>query len=115
MNILLLVLLLCLGATGILVILLAIFGFSRYLRNRETMARAEQGLAPSETKNSKPLLLWGILITGLGLVLTLGLYLVGISAANSYPLGLGPWMLGGLIPLFLGLSLLLLHYLTGKG
>jgi hypothetical protein len=56
----------------------------------------------------------GILVTGLGLALSLGLYLLGFSAADAYPLHLGPWMLGGFIPLFLGLGLILLHFLTQK-
>jgi hypothetical protein len=53
-------------------------------------------------------------ITSLGLALTIGLYLAGFASADEYPLHLGPWMLGGFVPLFLGLGLVLLHYLTEK-
>ena len=107
-------LILCLGAAGILTIILGFIALLRYLSYRETIARAERGLTPPEKKNSKPLLRWGILLTVLGLAFTLGLYLLGFSGAQEYPLRLGPWMLGGLIPLFLGLALLLLHFLTEK-
>jgi hypothetical protein len=39
---------------------------------------------------------------------------LGFDSGNNYPLHLGPWMLGGFVPLFLGLGLILLHYLTEK-
>jgi len=35
-------------------------------------------------------------------------------SAFAYPLHLGPWMLGGFVPLFLGLGLILSHFLTQK-
>ncbi len=57
---------------------------------------------------------WGTLIAGLGLVLSLVLYPIGFSGADDYPLHLGPWMLGGFVLLFLGLGLILLHFLTQK-
>jgi hypothetical protein len=81
---------------------------------KETIALAEKGLTRPESKSTRPLLRWGIITAALGLALTLGLYLVGFNSADNYPLHLGPWMLGGFIPLFLGLGLLLLHYLTEK-
>ena len=108
------VLILCLGAAGILTIILGFIALLRYLSYRETIALAEKGLSPPEKKNSKPLLRWGVIITALGLVFTLGLYLLGLLVEGNYPLHLGPWMLGGLIPLFFGLALVLLHYLTEK-
>nr|MDQ3007831.1 hypothetical protein [Chloroflexota bacterium] len=60
------------------------------------------------------LLRWGIVITAIGLAFTIGLYIIGFNAASNYPLHLGPWMLGGFVPLFLGLGLVLLHYLTER-
>jgi hypothetical protein len=72
------------------------------------------GRTQPETKSQKTLLRWGVVITVLGLALTLCLYPIGFLTGNSYPLHLGPWLLAGLIPLFLGLSLVLLHYLTEK-
>ena len=81
---------------------------------RETIALAEKGLIRPETKTSKGLLRWGIVVTALGLALSLGLYPIGFSRREYYPLHLGPWMLGGFVPLFLGLGLILLHFLTLK-
>jgi hypothetical protein len=107
-------LILCLGVAGILIIIFGFIALLRYLNYRETIDLAERGIAPPEKKNSKPLLRWGIIISALGLAFTLGLYPLGFSGADAYPLHLGPWMLGGFIPLFLGLGLVLIHYLTEK-
>jgi hypothetical protein len=104
----------CLGITGSLAIIFGFFAFLRYMNYRETIALAEKGLSRPETKDGKGLLRWGILITALGVALSLGLYPIGFSAGETYPLRLGPWMLGGFVPLFLGLSLILLYVLTRK-
>lgn len=104
----------CFGITGSLAIIFGFFAFLRYMNYRETIALAEKGLTRPEPKPSGRLLRWGIAITALGLAVSLGLYPLGFSAGYDYPLHLGPWMLGGLIPLFLGLSLILLHFLTEK-
>ena len=104
----------CISIVSILLVILGFFAFLRYMSYKETLALAEKGLTRPESKANKPLLRWGIVITGMGLALTLGLYLFGFDSADIYPLHLGPWMLGGFVPLFLGLSLLLLHFLTKK-
>lgn len=105
----------CFGVVGTLTVIFGFLAFLRYMNYRETIALAERGLTKPETKSStRGMLRWGIMITALGLALTIGLYLIGFTAAENYPLRLGPWMLGGLIPLFLGLGLVLLHYLTEK-
>ena len=104
----------CLGILGSLTIIFGFLAFLRYMKYKETIALAEKGLTAPETKSNKALLRWGVVITAIGLALTLGLYLVGFNSAENYPLHLGPWMLGGFVPLFLGLGLLLLHYLTEK-
>ena len=104
----------CLGVTGSLAIIIVFLAFLRYMNYRETIALAEKGLTRPEPKTRSGLLRWGILITALGLALTIGLYPIGFSAGYDYPLHLGPWMLGGLVPLFLGLGLILLHVLTRK-
>ena len=104
----------CLGTTAILAIIFGFFAFLRYMNYKETLALAEKGLTRPESKNTKGLLRWGIIITALGIALTLGLYPIGFFAGDAYPLHLGPWMLGGFVPLFLGLGLVLLHYLTEK-
>ena len=103
--------------TGLIAALAIIFGFMafmRYMNYKETITLAEKGLTRPERRTVKRLLRWGIVISGLGIALSLGLYLIGFSAGDNYPLHLGPWMLGGFVPLFLGLGLILLHYLTEK-
>jgi hypothetical protein len=105
----------CLGIVGSLTILFSFLAFLRYMKYKETIALAEKGLTAPETKSNRSLLRWGIVTTALGLALTLGLFLAGFNSADRYPLHLGPWMLGGFVPLFLGLGLLLLHYLTERG
>jgi hypothetical protein len=105
----------CLGVVGTLTVIFSFLAFLRYMKYKETIALAEKGLTvPPESKPGKALLRWGIVITSLGLALTIGLYLAGFASAEEYPLHLGPWMLGGFVPLFLGLGLVLLHYLTEK-
>lgn len=107
----------CVSIVSILIVIFGFIAFMRYLNYRETLALAEKGLTRperSEAKNSKGLLRWGILVTALGIALSLGLYLVGFDSAENYPFHLGPWMLGGFVPLFLGLGLILSHFLTQK-
>ena len=104
----------CLGVIGILTIIFGFLAFLRYMNYKETLALAEKGLTKPESKSNKNLLRWGIVIAALGFALSLGLYPIGFSAGENYPLHLGPWMLGGFVPLFLGIGLVLLHYLTEK-
>ena len=104
----------CLGVFGSLAIIFGFLAFLRYMNYKETITLAEKGLTKPESKSNKNLLRWGILVTALGFALTIGLYTIGFDTANTYPLHLGPWMLGGFVPLFLGIGLTLLHYLTGK-
>jgi hypothetical protein len=99
----------------ILIIILGFIAIMRYIAYKENVLFAEKGFTrPPEQKNGKGLLRWGITITALGIAFTLGLYPIGFSSGDEYPLHLGPWMLGGFVPLFLGLGLTLLHYLTEK-
>ena len=107
-------LIVCLGIIGILVVIFGFLAFLRYMNYRETIALAEKGLTKPETKSGKGLLRWGIVLTSLGFALSLGLYFIGFNSPNDYPLHLGPWMLGGFVPLFLGIGLILLHYLAEK-
>lgn len=104
----------CFGTIVVLAIIFGFIAFLRYMNYKETLALAEKGLTRPDAKNSKGLLRWGVVITALGVALTLGLYPIGFFAGEIYPLHLGPWMLGGFVPLFLGLGLVLLHYLTEK-
>lgn len=107
-------LIVCLGIIGMLVVIFGFLAFLRYMNYRETIALAEKGLTRPEKRSGKGLLRWGILLALLGLALSLGLYFIGFNSPNDYPLHLGPWMLGGFVPLFLGLGLVLLHYITVK-
>lgn len=104
----------CLGFVGALAIIFGFLAFLRYMNYKETLSLAEKGLTRPEQRPGSGLLRWGVLITALGVALTLGLYPIGYAAGYGYPLHLGPWMLGGFVPLFLGLALVVLHYLTIK-
>lgn len=104
----------CLGIVGSLTVIFGFLAFLRYMNYKETIALAEKGLTKPESKSNKRLLRWGILVTALGFALTIGLYLFGFDSGESYPLQLGPWMLGGFVPLFLGIGLILIHYLIEK-
>lgn len=104
----------CVGVLGILAIIFGFLAFMRYMNYKETLALAEKGLTRPEKKPAKGFLRWGIVLASVGIALSLGLYTIGFFAETSYPLQLGPWMLGGFVPLFLGLGLILVHYLTEK-
>jgi hypothetical protein len=108
-------LVICFGVIGTLVVILGFILLMRYISYKETLALAEKGMSrPEQPQSGKGLLRWGIGISALGLALTLGLWPLGFGPGADYPLGLGPWMLGGFVPLFLGLALILMHYLTRK-
>jgi len=98
------------------VTLLVFFGFilgMRYLKHKETIAMIEKGMLPERGGDGKRTLRWGIGVTAVGLALTLGLYSVGfMEPGGDFPLRFGPWMLAGLVPLFIGLALILIYYLT---
>ena len=104
----------CLGVVTVLVIIFGFLAFLRYMNYKETLALAEKGLTRPEKRSGKGLLRWGIVIAAIGFALSLGLYPLGFDSGANYPLHLGPWMLGGFVPLFLGLGLILIHYLTEK-
>jgi len=104
----------CLGVVGSLTVIFGFLAFLRYMNYKETIALAEKGLTKPESKSNKRLLRWGIVVTAIGFALTIGLYTIGFTSADNYPLHLGPWMLGGFVPLFLGIGLILLHYLTER-
>ena len=114
---------------------------SRYLKYRETLTMIEHGITPPPPPAShvmmppmpqmyamppmppRPVqqqggpgrgtLIWGLVLSGVGLALTLALWPIGFIANSAsgntvnFPLGLGPWMLAGFVPLFVGLALIL--------
>ena len=105
------------GSTTIIVLpLLLVFLYmtlSRYWRYRETMMMAERGLMRQVSNgngngsSNRNTLRWGLITTFLGLALCLGMWPIGFLVGT--PLGLGPWLLLGLIPMFFGMALLVLY------
>ena len=111
-----------------IVLVVAIFGtvvLLRWFKHREILALAEKGLLPAQyaqyvsASRGRGLLGWGIALVALGLALMIGLWPLGFTMRPGghiegppYPLYFGPWMLTGLIPLFIGLALLITYFLT---
>lgn len=94
-----------------------VFGFillMRFMAYKETLALAEKGLVKPVRNggNGKGALIWGIIFAAIGVALLLGLWPLGLMFGSNAPLGFGPWMLAGLLPLFFGLALVLIHVLT---
>ncbi len=78
----------------------AFFAFVRYLRYKETVTLAEQGLLrPSKVKQNRDSARWGYIFLFLGIAFTLGMLTLGI----------GPWLLVGFVPLFFGIALIASH------
>ena len=103
----------CVGGLGFFFLIFAFIVIMRYLNYRETMSLAEKGLVrPMRGGDGKDTLRWGVVITALGLALCVGLYPIGFVAGSRFPLGLGPWMLAGFIPMFFGLALVVIYVLT---
>ena len=103
----------CLAILAFLVPVFALVVIMRYISYRETLALADKGMArPQKVSDGKDTLRWGIAITAVGLALCLGLWPIGFMVGNIYPLGLGPWMLVGIVPTFFGLALILIYVLT---
>ena len=103
------------GILGLFFLTFVFIVVMRYIGYRETMTLAEKGLVrPDRTfsGNGKDTLRWGIVITAVGLALCVGLYPIGMLPGNSFPLGLGPWMIAGFLPMFFGLGLILIYVLT---
>ncbi len=106
----------CAGFLGFFLIVSGFFAFWRYLQYREVVALAEKGLVrPAPATGTGSALRWGIVIAALGVALSIGLYPIGFvidPPSRLFPLHFGPWMLTGLVPLFFGLGLVLIHALT---
>ena len=93
----------------------AFFAYIRYLRYKETIALAERGLLrPSEEKNGRGTMRWGIVLAFVGFALVLGLLPVGYFIDADSPPVLGPWLLLGCLPMFFGLALVVIYALTRK-
>ncbi len=101
--------------------LVAILGFViflRYLRMKETAMLLDRGVpaeAPAQQRANRPprlALFLGIIVSMIGLALGIALYPIGIMAGSRYPLAFGPWMIPGLLPIFIGVALILWHLLS---
>ncbi|GEM_PF-1175763 len=118
-------------------IILAFILLSRYLKYRETLTMIQHGITPpppmvmmpspplpqrpvvvNQGGGGRATLIWGLVLTGIGIALTLALWPIGFIANSAsgntinFPLGLGPWMLAGFVPLFVGLALTLGYVIT---
>ena len=104
----------CLGVLGFVFLILGFIVLMRFLNYQETLKLAEKGLvAPARpVNNGNGALIWGILITAIGAALTIGIWPLGFMVHTDVPFGFGPWMLVGLLPMFFGLALILVHVLT---
>lgn len=104
----------CVGILGFLFLILAFIVVMRYISYRETLKLAEKGLMKPirSNANAKATLIWGIVITSIGMALMIGLWPLGALLGANVPFGFGPWMLTGLLPMFFGLALILIHVLT---
>ena len=97
----------CFLVTVLLLFLAAV----RYISYRERAALAEHGVLLNEEtfwdrlgQRSPQGILWAGVITAMsGLALLLGLSTIG----------LGPWLLGGLVPLFVGLGMVFIYFTGG--
>jgi hypothetical protein len=101
------------GIITLAAFIFSFLAFLRYLNYRETVVLAEKGLLPPRREgDGKDTLRWGIVASALGLALCIGIYPVGFAFPNDFPFKFGPWMLAGLLLLFFGLALILIHALT---
>lgn len=97
-------------AFGLAIVALGFITLNRYIAYKERVALARLGFslevlqrdAAAKTRGSRGVL-WGGVITAMsGLALLLGLA----------TLGTGVWLLAGLLPLFVGLGMVLIYFLT---
>jgi len=95
---------------ALLFIVLAFVTINRYIRYKERVALAQLGFSLEDLnhdltarKHGSRGVLWGGVITAMsGLALLLGLSTIGIGA----------WLIGGLLPLFVGLGMVLIYFMT---
>ena len=100
-----------------LAIFFAFIVLVRYLQHREHMAMISTGMHPvslQRQRRSRGMLRAGLIITMVGLTLTIGLYPIGYILPPIFatiPFHFGPWLLPGLIPLGVGIALITSYYL----
>ena len=107
----------CTGSLAFFAIIFGALVAARWFKHREILAMAEKGLLPEQVVSqasrraqaTRGFLVWGAVLTGLGLALLLGLLPTAITNVRDSPL-----LIIGLIPLFLGLGLLIVYFVTRK-
>ena len=97
-----------LAATAFFGVVLGFIALMRWLRYKETIELAQQGLLhPRQearaTRRMNRTRRSGIITAAVGAAMTFGLGTIGLEP--GMPL-LGPWLLGGLIPLSIGIGLI---------
>ena len=86
---------------------IAYAAFSRYLKHKEWMAMIQQGMVPEDLERKfnrewKASTGSAVTITLIGIAITAGLLTIGV----------GPWLIGGLVPTAIGCGLLISQLLT---
>jgi hypothetical protein len=109
--------------------------FFRVMAHRERMEMLRQGLLPNQPEmkqrwatatpvtpgrpvvdsscapfDANHALRKGITLTMIGFAITLGLSFIGLDGPMWHP---GPWLLGGLVPLFVGLAQVIIALMSG--
>ncbi len=106
---------------GALALFLGFIALVRYLDHRERISMIEHGIFATPEANRRrvargsAVLRGGLITAGVGIAVTLGLYTLGYLLPppfNAAPGRLGPWLLPGLIPTFVGLALIASYYLA---
>jgi uncharacterized membrane protein len=115
----------CVTPTVFLIVIFGTIIVMRWFKHREIMAMVEKGVLPeryaeytsaSRGQRGRGTMGWGIALAALGLALMAGLWPLGFArmGGGPYPLHFGPWMLIGLVPLFIGVALLIIYFVTRK-
>jgi len=101
---------LVLTIAGLLVVLLGFITLNRYISYKERVALAQLGFSiedlsrdiAAKRHGNRGVLWGGVTTTMSGLALLLGLSTLGVGA----------WLLAGLLPLFVGLGMVLIYFMT---
>ncbi|HEV2237514.1 MAG TPA: DUF6249 domain-containing protein [Ktedonobacterales bacterium] len=107
---------------GALFLFLGFIGLVRYFSHRERMAMIARGIAPPPrltlrffNRPGSAALRGGLITAMVGFAVTIGSHALGYLLPppfSAVPGKLGPWLLPGLIPLFVGMALVASHYLA---
>jgi len=95
---------------GLMILLLGFITLNRYIAYKERVALAQLGFslealsrdAAAKTRGNRGVLWGGVITATSGLALLMGLGTLGV----------GVWLLAGLLPLFVGLGMVLIYFLT---